>query len=78
MRYRRDVSAASVLNEIGNTAVVGPFAAGGKETAGNLSLFPVVGYAFAAVAALVAGGIGAGAVLKGLGGDAFHNNLVGF
>jgi hypothetical protein len=49
-----------------------PFPCGGEEAARDLTLGLVEGDALAAIAPLVAGGVGAGAVFFGLGGDTFH------
>jgi hypothetical protein len=43
--------------EVLQRAVVAPLALRGEETTGNLALVPVIKYALAAVAMLVAGGI---------------------
>jgi hypothetical protein len=52
-----------VSYEILQRAVVAPLALCGEETTGNLALFPVIKHALAAVAPLVAGGIGACAMI---------------
>jgi hypothetical protein len=67
---------ALILDEIAQGAVIGPFAFRGEEAAGNLALLPVVEDAFAAIAALVAGSIGAGAMFEGAGGDAIHLQIL--
>ncbi len=64
--------AALVPDEVLDGAVIAALALGGEETSGNLALLPVMHDAFAAVAALVAGGIGAGAMLERCLGNAFH------
>jgi len=56
-------SAAAVLQKMSARTVVTALPNGGKETAGKLVALPVKGNALAAVAAFVAGGIGAAAVV---------------
>jgi hypothetical protein len=61
-----------VCDEIANRPVIGLFPGGGEETAGDLTLLLVIFDAFAAVAALVARHIGAGAMVLARGSYTFH------
>jgi hypothetical protein len=58
---------------MGQGSIMAALPLGRKEAAGDIPLPAVVLDAFAAVAALVTGGVRTGAVLQGYGGDAIHN-----
>ncbi len=60
-----EAALALVLNEITQGAVIGAFSLDAEEAAGNLSFFPVVHDTLAAIAPLVAGGVGTSAVFEG-------------
>jgi hypothetical protein len=61
-----------VLDEVAQGAVIGAFSLDTEEATRNLAFFPVIQDALAAVAPLVAGGIGASAVFDCLGRNTFH------
>lgn len=56
-----------------NGAVIGFFAGRGKETTGNLTIFPVIGYAFTALAP-AGTGVGASTVCFGITGHALTSS----
>jgi hypothetical protein len=58
---------------MGQGAVVAALSLGCKEAARDLPLPAMILDTFAAVAALVTGGVRADTVLQGCGGDAIHN-----